>query len=66
MGSEVVLMQVIRTQLLRRGEGKDRGDPVRIITQYWSTEGYLLAEVDPWLQAHPVTMPTAAMREVKE
>ena len=42
-----VLMQVIRTQLVRRGEGNDKLDPIRIITQYWSTDGELLAEVDP-------------------
>lgn len=40
------VMQVIQTTLLRRGEGVE-GDPVRIITQYWSFEGDLLAEVDP-------------------
>ena len=39
---DVVLMQVIRTRLLRRGEGREKTDPVRIITQYWSTEGELL------------------------
>jgi hypothetical protein len=39
------LIQVIRTTLLRRGDGKD--DPIRIITQYWSVDGELLAEVDP-------------------
>ncbi|HMF60227.1 MAG TPA: hypothetical protein VK595_07645 [Vicinamibacterales bacterium] len=39
------LVQVIRTSLTRRGDGKD--DPIRIITQYWSVDGELLAEVDP-------------------
>ena len=37
---------VIKTTLLRRGEGI-KEDPVRIITQYWSLDGELLAEVDP-------------------
>ena len=39
------LIQVIRTTLLRRGDGKTT--PIRVITQYWSTDGELLAEVDP-------------------
>ena len=41
------LIQVIKTTLTRRGEGVPQEDPVRIITQYWSTDGKLLAEVDP-------------------
>lgn len=40
------LIQVIRTTLTRRGDGVV-GDPIRVITQYWSTDGELLAEVDP-------------------
>jgi hypothetical protein len=40
------LIQVIRTTLERRGEGV-KGSPIRVITQYWSTDGELLAEVDP-------------------
>ena len=45
---EVELMQVIRTNLLKRGKGTDK-DPVRKITQYWSVDGNLLAEEkDPW------------------
>lgn len=39
------LIQVIRTTLLRRGDGQTT--PIRIITQYWSVDGELLAEVDP-------------------
>jgi hypothetical protein len=39
------LIQVIRTTLTRRGDGKT--DPIRVITQYWSVDGELLAEVDP-------------------
>lgn len=46
----VRLIEVIQTTLTRRGEGKSENDPVRIITQYWSLDGTLLAEVDPWLQ----------------
>ena len=43
---DVELLTVIRTNLLRRGKGKD-DDPVRIITQYWDMEGNLLAEIHP-------------------
>ena len=39
------LQEVIVTDIKRRGNGKD--DPIRIITQYWSKDGELLAEVDP-------------------
>ena len=49
---EVIVMQVIRTALLRRGDGKTT--PMRIITQYWSMEGDLLAEVDP-LPQQPIS-----------
>ncbi|WP_431129718.1 hypothetical protein [Flagellimonas flava] len=45
MGAEVV--QLIKTELLRRGKGIE-GSPLRIITQYWSFEGELLFENDPW------------------
>lgn len=41
------VIQVIETRLERRGSGKDKDDPIRIVTQYWSLEGELLAEVDP-------------------
>jgi hypothetical protein len=40
------VIQVIETTLTRRGEGIE-GDPIRIIRQYWSMDGELLAEVDP-------------------
>lgn len=44
----VELVQVIRTNLERRGNGTD-GAPLRIITQYWTTDGEFLCEVDPLL-----------------
>lgn len=47
------VIQVIVTTLTRRGEGKSLADPMRVITQYWSMDGELLAEVDPWLKAQP-------------
>jgi len=45
MGARVI--QVIETELEKRGTGDDVDDPVRIIKQYWSLDGKLLAEVDP-------------------
>ena len=39
------IIQVIVTKLLRRGDGVKT--PIRIITQYWTLDGKLLAEVDP-------------------
>jgi hypothetical protein len=41
------VIQVIETTLSRRGTGKDAASPIRCITQYWSLDGELLAEVDP-------------------
>lgn len=41
------VIQVIRTTLSRRGTGKDRCDPVRCVTQYWTLDGQLLWEEDP-------------------
>lgn len=38
-------ISVIETTLTRKGNGRD--DPIRIITQYWSLDGRLLAESDP-------------------
>lgn len=45
--SEARVIQVIETRLLRRGDGKDARSPIRIVTQYWTLDGKLLAEVDP-------------------
>ncbi len=39
------VIQVIRTTC-KRGHG-NVSDPVRIVTQYWSLDGKLLAEDDP-------------------
>lgn len=44
---EIEVVQLIRTSLLRRGEGKDKTDPMRIVTQYWTTAGDLVFEIDP-------------------
>jgi len=43
-GAEVI--QVIRTNLERRGAGTPES-PIRVITQFWTLDGQLLAEVDP-------------------
>lgn len=47
--SDVEVIQVIHTRLERRGMGKDEGDPVRIIDQYWRMDGTLLLEYDVFL-----------------
>ena len=41
------LITVIVTTLTRRGTGKTSDSPIRVVTQYWSLDGALLAEVDP-------------------
>lgn len=43
---ELEIMKVIHTRLLRRGEGCDSSDPMRIIDQYWLEDGSLLFEYD--------------------
>ena len=43
----VRIIRVIETTLTRRGSGKSEADPMRVVTQYWSLEGKLLAEHDP-------------------
>jgi hypothetical protein len=34
-----------------RGSGKDISDPVRVVREYWSFDGELLAERDPHREA---------------
>ena len=41
------VIKVIRTTLLRRG-WEIPNAPIRIVTQYWTLEGELLIEDDPW------------------
>lgn len=41
------IIQVIKTDLTKRGEGIE-GDPIRIIEQYWTLDGELLFEKDPF------------------
>jgi hypothetical protein len=40
------VIEVIETTIERRGDGVG-ASPIRIIKQYWSLDGQLLAEVDP-------------------
>lgn len=40
------VLKVIETLMERRGDGVP-GSPIRIIRQYWSLDGELLAEWDP-------------------
>ena len=44
---DVEVIRVIRTNLLQRGEGVEK-DPIRRIEQYWSLDGELLWEIDPY------------------
>ena len=49
---EVELIEVIHTSLLRRGKGVE-GDPIRVIHQYWTKDGVLIAEkIDPFLKGN--------------
>lgn len=41
------LIQVIETED-RRGAGLDEDDPVRLVKQFWSSDGVLLMERDEW------------------
>ena len=56
---EARVIQVIETSLVRRGVGTSE-DPTRIIRQYWSLDGKLLAEVDPFIkhEARSVNRPS--------
>lgn len=47
------LIQVIEAEETR-GRGVE-SDPVRRVKQYWSTDGELLAEVDPWKECNEQT-----------
>lgn len=47
---EVMVMQIIRTTNLCRGAGTTE-DPMRRVTQYWSLDGDLLAERDPFARS---------------
>jgi hypothetical protein len=39
---------LIETRLTKRGAGKTMDDPVRLVMQYWTLDGDLVAEVDAY------------------
>jgi hypothetical protein len=44
----VEIVEVVRTRLTKAGDGTE-GNPARVLTQYWSPSGELLAIADPLL-----------------
>lgn len=50
LGASIV--QLIRTNLEMRGKGTE-SDPFRRVEQYWTLEGELLFEKDPFLHNSP-------------
>lgn len=42
----VKVVQLIETTLTRRGDGT-KEEPIRIVKQFWTFDGELVAEVDP-------------------
>lgn len=58
------LIQVIETDLELRGKGVP-DDPVRRVTQYYSTEGVWLAERDTWLLEQQVSPSHGAFHQPK-
>lgn len=59
----VKLVHLIETTLTRRGKGVE-SDPVRVITQYWTVEGKLVAEVDPFAVDYTAPQMSKQMEEV--
>lgn len=46
------VLQVIETKT-QRGSGRSLDDPVRIVTQYWTFDGEMLAERDEYASTPP-------------
>lgn len=44
--NQVRVLQVIETNILRRGDGT-KGNPFRVVTQYWTMDGEIITEIDP-------------------
>lgn len=68
MSDTARVIQVIETTIERRGAGDHARSPIRIITQYWSLDGNLLAEVDPCAEVVPIEAETcerASYEDVK-
>jgi len=47
------VIEVIESEIMV-GEGENESDPVRIVTQYHTKDGVLLAEHDEWLKHHTI------------
>jgi hypothetical protein len=60
------VIKVIETNILRRGDGVDDRSPIRIITQYWSLDGDLLAECDPCSEVIRVEEPMYERMSAKD
>ena len=41
------VISVVESTLAHRGTGRDDSSPIRALTQYWTPEGKMLAEIDP-------------------
>lgn len=50
---ECKVVELIRTTIDRRGKGVV-GDPIRVVTQYWTKEGILVMEFDACHNPEPV------------
>lgn len=57
MGAKVI--QVVETDLERRGSGRDESSPIRVVRQYYSFDGELLAELDPYRERYLEKRPMA-------
>lgn len=42
----VEIIQVIKTRLTKRGSGQIEEDPIRVVEQFWDTDGNLIGERD--------------------
>lgn len=58
------VIRVIETKMGKRGNGRD--DPLRTLTQYWSEEGEMLAEVDPYIESLDIQTVLKAARSLAE
>jgi hypothetical protein len=62
MMDTVKRIPVIETTIARKGSGDGRHSPIRILTQYWTDDGQLLASVDPCA----ATLTPEALQTIKE
>lgn len=59
------LVELIETQE-RRGEGKTEEDPIRIVTQWYTKEGELVVELDPFKYNGPLYLDGVPWKEPKK